>query len=117
MKPVALMTAVSAGSWLAAVALFGVQNSFDVFLGMIAPLAMAVASWVAVERTYQRNPQGVTGVMIAGFLGKVVFFGAYVVIALKGLSVQPLPFVISFTSYFIGLYVIEAIYLQRLFRQ
>jgi uncharacterized membrane protein YdfJ with MMPL/SSD domain len=53
--------------------------------------------------------------MMGGFLGKMVLFGAYVVIVLRGLSVRPVPFVASFTVYFIGLYLVEALYLKRLF--
>ncbi len=88
---------------------------FELFLGMIAPLAIAVGTWIAVERTHKTNPAGVTAVMMGGFLGKMVLFGAYVVIVLRGLSVRPVPFVASFTVYFIGLYLVEALYLKRLF--
>jgi len=34
---------------------------------------------------------------------------------LKGLALTPAPFVVSFMSYFIGLYLIEALALRRLF--
>jgi len=113
MNAVGWMVGVSVSTWLAAIALFG--SAFEVLLGMIAPLAMAVGTWVAIERTYRRNPAGVTALMMGGFAVKMVFFGAYVVIVLRGLSVQPVPFVASFTVFFIGLYGIEALYLKRLF--
>jgi hypothetical protein len=113
MKPVEWMVGASIGSWLVAMALFGM--GFELFLGMIAPLVTAVGTWVAVERTHRANPSGVTAVLMGGFLGKMVFFGAYIVIMFRGLSLRPVPFVISFTSYFIGLYLIEALYLRRLF--
>ena len=113
MKPVGWMVGLSVGAWLAAVAVFGF--GLELLLGMAGPLAMAVGSWVVVERTYQQSPAGVTAVMIGGFAGKMVFFGAYVVIVLRGLAVRPEPFVAAFTAYFIGLYAIEALYLKRLF--
>jgi len=113
MRPVEWMVGASVGSWLVAVALFGM--GFELFLGMCAPLVAAVGTWIAVERTHQANPSGVTAVLMAGFVGKMVFFGAYVVIVLRGLSIRPVPFVISFTAYFIGLYLVEALYLRRLF--
>ena len=53
--------------------------------------------------------------MIGAFGAKLVFFGAYVTVMLKGLSLSPLPFVLSFTAYFIGLHLCEALCLQRLF--
>jgi len=115
MTPVAWMVGPSLAVWLGAMALFGVQTGVEVFLGMIAPLVVAVSSWVAIERTYRRKPAGVTAIMMGGFAGKMVFFGAYVVVMLRGLSLRPVPFVVSFTGYFIALYLVEALYLKRLF--
>jgi hypothetical protein len=45
----------------------------------------------------------------------MVFFGAYVAVMLAVLRLRPIPFVLSFTGYFIGLYLMEALYLRRLF--
>jgi hypothetical protein len=53
--------------------------------------------------------------MVAAFAGKLVFFGVYVTIMLRVLAVRPLPFVVSFTTYFIALHLFEALCLQRLF--
>jgi hypothetical protein len=61
------------------------------------------------------NPGGMTAVMIAAFGFKVVFFGVYVAVMLGLLALRPVPFVASFTGYFIGLYLIEALYMRRLF--
>jgi hypothetical protein len=117
MRPVGWMVGASIASWLAAVALAGTQVGLEVFLGMLAPLMMAAGSWVAIERAHRRRPASVTSLMMGAFAGKMVFFGAYVVVVLRGLPVQPVPFIISFTAYFIGLYLIEAVYLHRLFAQ
>jgi hypothetical protein len=115
MTPVGLMVGAGVGSWLVVAALVDAQTSVAVFLGMLAPLAVTVGTWVAIERVHRRNPADVTRLMMAAFAGKMVFFGAYVAVVLRGLSVRPQPFVISFTAYFIGLYLIEALYLRRLF--
>ena len=49
--------------------------------------------------------------MMAAFAAKMVFFGAYVAVMLQGrLRVRPVPFVASFTAYFIALYLVEALY-------
>ena len=82
---------------------------------VVKQMNIATASWMAAERTYRRRPERLTAMMVAAFGVKMVFFGAYVAIALKVLSLRPIPFVISFTGYFIGLHVIEALYLRRLF--
>jgi uncharacterized membrane protein YdfJ with MMPL/SSD domain len=84
--------------------------------GMLGPLAGASGSWILVERTHRRSPQAVTAAMIGAFAFKVVFFGAYVAVMLLGFSLRPAPFVASFVSFFCGLYLIEALYLQRLFK-
>jgi hypothetical protein len=44
-----------------------------------------------------------------------VFFGAYVVVMLRVLALRPGPFVASFTSYFIALHMMEALFMRRLF--
>ena len=55
------------------------------------------------------DPERLTSLMIAAFAGKMVFFGAYVAVMLKVLSLRPVPFVVSFTSSFIALYLMEAL--------
>ena len=67
-------------------------------------------SWVLTERTYRRDPRALTAVMIAAFAVKMVFFGAYVAVMLSVVGLQPVPFVASFTGYFIALYLTEALF-------
>ena len=83
--------------------------------GMLAPLVVATGTWVMAERTYRRDPQRLTALMMTAFFGKMAFFGAYVAVMLAVLKLRPIPFVVSFTSYFIGLYLTEALCLRRLF--
>jgi hypothetical protein len=114
MTPVWWMAGVSICSWLAATALAG--KGPELFLGMIAPLVVATVTWVLAERTYRRNPERLTALMVAAFGAKVVF-GTYVAIVLKVLSIQPIPFVVSFTTCFIALHLAEALCLRRLFAE
>lgn len=115
MKPVWWMVGAGALSWLAVSAMPGVDSDVELLLGMIAPLAGAVATWVLVARTYASRPERLTPFMIAAFGGKLVFFGVYVTVMLGVLSLRPLPFVISFTTSFIALHLFEALCMQRLF--
>ena len=115
MRPLWWMAGSSMVSWLAIAAIPGLDSDRDVLFGMLAPLAGAAATWVLVARTYTSEPGLLTGRMVAAFAAKVLFFGVYVTLMLKAVSVQALPFVISFTSYFIGLHLFEALCLQRLF--
>jgi len=117
MTPVGWMVGASVGSWLGATAMCGGRTGVSLFLGMLAPLAATVGTWLAVESALRRNPAGVTRVMMMGFAVKMVFFGAYVgaVLQLGTRAVRPRPFVASFTVYFIALYLAEALLLRRKF--
>ena len=117
MKPVWWMVGSAVLSWLVVAAIPEVDSDREVLLGMLGPLAGAVGTWVLVARTYASTPERLTSRMVAAFGGKLVFFGAYVTVMLKVVSLRPLPFVISFTTYFIALHMFEALCLQRLFRR
>ena len=56
-----------------------------------------------------------TAMMVAAFGAKMVFVALYLVVMLRLVGVEPMPFAASFTSYFVLLYAIEAIYLKRMF--
>jgi hypothetical protein len=106
--------------WLAtasvlSAALFGVRFGRDVWLGMVGPLMVVSVSWMLTERVYKANPGRLTALVITAFAVKLVFFGAYVGLAIGVFGVQPVPFALSFTGYFIALHMIEALMLKRLF--
>jgi len=86
----------------------------EVWLGMLGPLASAVASWIVMERQFTRRPTALTGLLIKAFAAKMVFFGVYVAALLKVGGVRPFPFVVSFMSYFVALHALEAVGLRRL---
>jgi hypothetical protein len=115
MKPVAWMTAAGLVSWAATTAGFGADMVTATFYGMVGPLVVAVTTWRMAEQTYRRDPVALTGLMMAGFVAKMVFFGAYVAVVIKGLSQPAVPFAVSFTASFIALHLIEALALRRLF--
>ena len=109
------MAGCSVAAWLVASAAGGTGVSRAVFLGMVGPLVVACASWAMADRIYRRDPGALTGFMMAAFGFKFVFFGAYVAVLLKVVQVPLVPFVVSFSSYFIALHVVEAMFLKRLF--
>ena len=102
-------------SALAAIALAGGRGGPEVLFGMLGPFAVASGTWVMTERTYRRNPEGLNPLMIRAFAVKVVFFGGYIAAMLAVVQVRPVPFVASFTSYFIALHLTEALMMRRLF--
>jgi hypothetical protein len=115
MTPVSWMIGVSLVAWLVAVMFVGRDNAVAVFVGMLGPLVATVISWVLSDRTYRRNPLRLRGVMILAFMAKIVFFGLYVAIVLRVLRQPLVPFMMSFTSYFVGLHFAQALLLRRLF--
>lgn len=115
MRAAGWMAAAAAGSAAVAVAVTGRQTAAEVLLGMAAPLAAVAVSWVLTERIYRRDPERLTGLLMGAFGGKMLFFGVYVALMIKVAGLRPVPFAISFTSYFIVLYLVEALLMRRLF--
>jgi hypothetical protein len=115
MNVVVWMVAGCALSSIAATLIVDRARGMEVVMGMFGPLLVATASWIVAERTWRREPARLTGVLITAFAGKLVFFAAYVAFMLSVLSLRPVPFVASFTTYFIALHVVEAVSLKRLF--
>lgn len=109
------MIAAGLACWFATTAFFGVPSHLATLLGAVAPVLVAIVTWRMAEQTFRRNPSALTGLMMTGFVGKMVFFGAYVVVVIKGFSQPAVPFAVSFTAAFISAYLIEALALRRLF--
>jgi hypothetical protein len=112
--PMALMVGGSLASCLAAVAIAGRAAAPAIVFGMTGPLVSTIASWVVTERTHSSAPARLTSVLITAFAIKAVLFGAYVVVALAVLDLRPIPFLASFTSYYVALHFGEALLLKRL---
>ncbi len=115
MKPLWTMTSVSLVTAAVIAALPGVESGREVVFGMLAPLAGAAVTWVTAARLFPSRPELLMSMMVATFGAKLVFFGTYIAVMLKVVMLQPMPFVASFTAYFITLHIVEALYLQRLF--
>ena len=117
MKLARSMAAASVAAAALGVVMAGTGYAPEILLGMFGPLAETVASWVVAEQVFRRRPERLTAVMITAFAGKLVFFGAYVAVMVTGLSLRPVPFMASFTSFFIALHFVEAMALRRLFAE
>jgi hypothetical protein len=115
MTPVTWMVVAGLVTWLAATIGFGVDTIGATLYGMAGPLVVAITTWRLADQTYRREPAALTGLMIAGFVAKMVFFGAYVAVVTMVLSQPAVPFAVSFTGAFIALHLIEALALRRLF--
>jgi len=74
-----------------------------------APGRSAPHTWLAYALLHVGN-----AVLIGNSL-LLLFFGLYLVVAILRLQMRPVPFMVSFTMDFVTLYLLEALYLQRLF--
>jgi hypothetical protein len=117
MKPVAVMVVSSVATWAGTAAIVDRRTSLEVLFGMLGPLAATCGTWLLAAWFYEKRPEELTGLMAAAFFLKMIFFGGYVAIMLGVARFRPVPFVASFTGYFIGLYLMEALYLKRLFSE
>jgi len=114
MKLVGWMAGSSALAAALAIALWPAFAA-EIVLGMCGPLLESAAAWALTDAVYRRSPERLTKVMITAFGAKLVFFGAYVAVMVTVLDLRPVPFMASFTSFFIGLHLAEALALRRLF--
>jgi hypothetical protein len=117
MRPATWMIGGSVASWLVASAMTGPVMGREMLAGMLGPLLVAVGTWEMVDRTFRHDPARLTTRMVTAFAAKMVFFGAYVSMMLLALSLRPIPFMVSFTAYFVGLHLAEALCLRRLFAE
>jgi len=107
------MVAGCLGSWLGVRVLWpGVAT--EVFYGMFGPLVASAAAWMLIDRVDRTRPERTFGVMVAGFIVKMVFFGVYVAAVFTKPGLQAIPFVVSFTGYFLALYALQAFWLTRM---
>jgi hypothetical protein len=114
-NPVVWMSAASSAAAIAAIA--SGAPAPEVVWGLAGPLAAASVTWVLARRAYERDPAQLTRVMTKAFAAKLLFFGVYVAVMIIGLGLSATPFALSFAFFFIGVHVVEALFLQRLFTE
>jgi hypothetical protein len=115
MRALATMVAAGVVSWACMAAVLGDPVNPELLFGMLGPLLVATLSWVVVARAWAVRPEGVFGVLLGGMAIKLVFLAAYAYVMLRVVALRPVPFVASFTGYFIALHNIEALFMKRLF--
>jgi hypothetical protein len=92
------------------------------FTTLVAPgttgaafLSVGMGTILLVEQTTRANIQALTSRMTIAFVAKMVFYATYVSVAIALLGIDPVPFTISFTFYFVALQITEALYFKTLF--
>jgi hypothetical protein len=95
-----------------AIAAVGGEARAEIVCGMLGPLVVVLGTWILVEGS-RGQPQALMGRMIGAFFAKMVFLGAYVALMVRVVGMKPVPFVASFTGYFVVFYCVEALHLKR----
>ena len=72
----------------------------ELFLGWLGPFLAGVVTIYFVLRAAKTNIKTTTKVLIVGFIAKLIFYGAYVMLLGKLYSFEPLPLICSFLAFF-----------------
>ena len=115
MTPIVWMIGLCVVGWTVITLAAAEPVNPELLWGMLGPLASAVITWFLVARAHRTAPERVTGVLVAGFGAKIVFFGLYLAAMLRVLELRVVPFAVAFVGYVIALYALEALFLKRLF--
>lgn len=112
MKQVVWMVSGCVASWLVAAGVTG--RASELFLGMLAPLAAAVVTWLAIEYVQRQDPARVGRLLMGAFGVKMLFFGAYIVAVSRVDRLDLATFGVAFLCYFVALYVAQAFLIRGL---
>ena len=116
MKLIIYMFFFTLGSWGLAAGLFFPAFRWEMFLGMIAPLAVGVCTIIYITSIYTKTPERTTNAMTKAFMVKIIFYGTYFIYIFTFYTFNPVPFVISFVCFFITLHMSEALFFKSIFK-
>jgi hypothetical protein len=86
----------------------------EIFLGMAAPLLLSIVSIMWSESSFKKSPQHLTNTLVKSFIVRAIFLAVYFILIFTYYDFEQIPFIISFTGFFIIFYVIEALFIQKL---
>ena len=89
----------------------------EIFLGMVLPWLISLISISITHSIYSINPEKLIKNMTKALLIKMLSYGLLFVLIFTFISFNPLPFIISFTGYFLALHIIEAFTLRFIIKQ
>src|SRR4029453_13245942 len=89
MTAVAWMIGAGLVSWLVTREITDGRGDPEGLLGMGGPLVSGIGRRIAYVRAYRSAPGRLTNVMVTALAVKMVFFGGYVGVMLRGLNLRP----------------------------
>ena len=84
------------------------------FLGWILPVLAGIVTLHFIGSAAKKDPFLVTKILVKGLAIKMVYYGATILILFKLYSFEPIPFICSFSGFFLGLHVLEAVIIKRI---
>ena len=115
MKLSAMLVVGCVSTWGLFTAFLMPEAATATFLGMLAPLVVGVGTVLLVEHTARTDLERLTASLAVAFFAKILFYGGYVGVVVGLLKVEPIPFVASFTAYFVVLQFTEALCFKTIF--
>lgn len=113
--PVAQMAGIGAIGLAAAAGIGGVSAAYpEAVLALAGPLTGAVTSWLLMVRAALGGQAKLMAFMTKAMAAKMIVFPAYVIGLVLAAGVRPVPFIASFTGFFVALYAVQAMHLKRL---
>ena len=88
------------------------EYQIELFLGWILPVLAGAATIYFVLDSAKKNAQLVTKTIATGFVIKMIYYGATILIVFKLYSFEPVPFICSFAGFFLGLHALEAVIIK-----
>ncbi len=86
----------------------------EIFIGWVLPTFAGILSTYSIYCAYRIDSITFTKTIAKGFILKMIYYGISIFIIFKHYSFQPIPFVCSFTCFFIWLHGLEAVIIKRI---
>ena len=87
--------------------------AYEIFLGLLAPILVGYGTVFFMEKYSNMGMIDFNKMLIKGFALKFIFYGLFILTIFTVYSFNPIPFMCSFSSSFIGLHMMETIVLKK----
>ena len=86
----------------------------ELFFGWFLPAFAGLFTTYFIFLAQKKDAVSVTRTIAIGFALKMFYYGVSILILFKHYTFQPIPFVCSFSGFFIGLHALEASIIKRI---
>ena len=86
----------------------------ELFLGWILPVLAGTVTLYFIGSAVQKDSFLVTKTLVKGFILKMIYYGATILTLFKLYSFEPIPFICSFSGFFLGLHALESVIIKRI---